>query len=581
MAIIGRDITQRLTELCGQHPIVTVTGPRQSGKSSLCRTAFPDLSYADLAVPHDRDFAASNPKQFLAQLGESAIIEEVQRVPELLSHLRVTADERGRNGLFVLTASEHPGLSPAFSQSLAGSTAQLHLLPFSLAERRRVSGDAGVDDILYAGCYPRIVDQGLDPTRELADYFDTYVEREVRRIGEIRNPSAFRKFVRLCAGRVGQMVNLSSLGSGAGVSHTTAREWLRILEATYIILQLPPHHADISRRLVKSAKLYFWDVGLAAYLIGIKTPGQMATHRQRGALFENAVVADALKHRLNRGRAPNLRFFRDAKGLECHLLYPAARGIAAIEIRSDPTIDPDGFRSLQRVGGLIPDISSKIVVYGGMDRQTRSGGNAVPLGELDSVLGRLEDGLEIDSFGDENPQTPPDRVDFPALITAYERHIGPTLDRLEAALREWSSGVFRDFGAGSNVILGGQVIRSGYSQGLGWWERCAEQAVAAGFFNVTSAPTLEVESWYTFREYVGQDSAGLAIAIALHVHWRLGRAGMSRTVEIKGSRGPELESQMSWSELVHRNPEVHRLVAEIPRRIMRRVGELTAASGTG
>ena len=574
MAIIDRDITQRLTDLCDQHPFVTVTGPRQSGKTTLCRTAFPDRAHADLAVPHDRDFAASNPKRFLARLGDGAIIEEVQRVPQLLSCLQAAADGRGHNGGFVLTASEHPGLSPAFSQSLAGSTAQLHLLPFSLAERRRVSGDAGVDDILYAGCYPRIVDQGLDPTRALADYFETYVERDVRRIGEIRNPSAFERFVRLCAGRVGQMVNASSLGSGAGVSHTTAREWLRILETTYIIFQLPPHHADINRRLVKSPKLYFWDVGLAAYLIGIENAGQMAAHPQRGALFENAVVADALKHRLNRGHPPDLKFFRDAKGLECPLLYPAARGIAAIEVSPAPTIDPDGFRSLQRVGRLIPDISSKIVVYGGMDRETLSGGgNAVPLGELDSVLGRLEDGLEMDSFGDGNPQTPPDRVDVPALITAYQRHIGPTLDGLEAALGEWSAGVFRGFRETSHVILGGEVISSSYYLGPGEWERCAEKAVAE------DRTPLEVENWYTFLDYIGQDGAGLAIA--LHVHWRLDRAGVSRTVEIRGSRGPELESQMSWAELVHRNPEVPRLVAEIPRRIMRRVGELTAVSGTG
>ena len=238
--MIEREITQRLTTLFQQYPFVTVTGPRQSGKTTLCRATFPGLAYANLEAPDQRDFAASDPRGFLAQFGEGAIIDEVQHVPELLSYLQVIADERGGNGLFVLTGSEHFRLSEAVSQSLAGRTALLHLLPFSLAERRMAGGSQAVDDILYSGFYPRIIDQGLDPTQALADYFETYVERDVRRIGEIRNLSNFRRFVRLCAGRVSQLVNLSSLGSDAGVSHTTAREWLNILEMSYIIFQLPP-----------------------------------------------------------------------------------------------------------------------------------------------------------------------------------------------------------------------------------------------------------------------------------------------------------------------------------------------------
>ena len=396
--MIEREITPRLTALFRQYPFVTVTGPRQSGKTTLCRAAFPDLDYANLEAPDQRDFAESDPRGFLAQFDDGAIIDEVQHVPALMSYLQVIADERGRNGLFVLTGSEQFRLSDAISQSLAGRTALLRLLPLSLTEHQRAGASSSVDDILYSGFYPRIIDQGLHPTQALGDYFETYVERDVRRLGEIRNLSNFRRFVRLCAGRIGQLVNLSSLGSDAGVSHTTAREWLTVLEASYIIFQLPPYFANISKRLVKSPKFYFCDVGLAAYLIGIENAGQVATHPLRGALFENAVVAEALKHRFNRGNQANLSFFRDSRGLECDLLYPDGSGFAAFEVKSGATIGSDYFRSLHRVAEVVPEITSKTVVYGGETRQSRSGSEVITLAGLGSALDMLEVNLEPADF---------------------------------------------------------------------------------------------------------------------------------------------------------------------------------------
>ena len=221
--------------------------------------------------------------------------------------------------------------------------------------------------MLYSGFYPRILDQRLEPRQALGDYFETYVERDVRRMGEIRNLSSFRRFVRLCAGRVGQLVNLSALGSDAGVSHTTVREWLTVLEASYIVFQLPPYHANIRKRLMKSPKLYFYDVGLASYLIGIEHADQIVTHPLRGALFENLVVAEALKHRFNQGRQSNLSFFRDSRGLECDLFYETGRGIGAIEIKSGSTVASDYFSSLNRVAALIrksqPRPSSTAATY--------------------------------------------------------------------------------------------------------------------------------------------------------------------------------------------------------------------------
>ncbi len=388
--MIEREIAPCLVGLFERYPFVTVTGPRQSGKTTLCRAAFPHLAYVNLEAPDQREFAESDPRGFLARFGEGAILDEIQRVPDLLSYLQVLADKAGRNGLFVLTGSEQFRLSDATSQSLAGRTALLRLLPFSLAERRRTGASDGVDDILYSGFYPRIHDRKLEPRQALGDYFETYVERDVRRIGEIRNLANFRRFVRLCAGRVGQLANLSALGADAGVSHTTAGHWLTVLEASYVVFRLPPFHANIRKRLVKTPKLYFCDVGLASHLVGIEHAGQIATHPLRGPLFENAVVAEALKHRFNRGRRSNLSFFRDSRGLECDLLYGNGDGMGAIEIKSGATIASDWFDSLDRVARELPDTAARAVVYGGSERQSRRDGEAVPLAALGGLLERLD-----------------------------------------------------------------------------------------------------------------------------------------------------------------------------------------------
>ncbi len=388
--MITREITDRLVALFRQYPFVTLTGPRQAGKTTLCRAAFPHLTYVNLEAPDQRLFAESDPRGFLSGLGEGAILDEIQRVPQLLSYLQVLADDIGRNSLFVLTGSEQFRLSDTISQSLAGRTALLCLLPFSLDERKRAGASRRVDDILYSGCYPRIHDQRLEPRQALGDYFETYVERDVRRIGEIRNLTSFRRFVRLCAGRVGQLLNLASLGDDAGVSHTTARHWISILEASYVVFQLPPFFANIRKRLIKSPKLYFYDVGLASYLIGIEHAGQIATHPLRGGLFENAVVAEAIKHRFNRGRRSNLSFFRDTRGLECDLLYEMGNRLGAIEIKSGATVTSDYFDALNRIARLLPQVSDRGVVYGGSVRQSRRDVEVVTLAEVSDLLERFD-----------------------------------------------------------------------------------------------------------------------------------------------------------------------------------------------
>jgi len=389
--VITREITPVLLDLFGRYPVVTVTGPRQSGKTTLCRAAFPDLAYFNLERPDVREFASSDPLGFLAQCGDGAVLDEIQRVPELTSYIQAAVDERKRNGQFVLTGSRQLRVSEAVSQSLAGRTAILPLLPFSIQEARRARADLDVGVMIHTGFYPRIYDQALEPTRALGDYFETYVERDVRQISEIRNLSSFQRFVRLCAGRVGQLLNLQSLGNDAGVSHTTARHWLSVLEASFIAFELEPFHANLSKRLVKSPKLYFYDVGLATYLLGIETPQQIATHPLRGALFENLVVVEALKHRFNLGRRSNLSFFRDRTGNEVDLVYALAEKMIAVEIKAGQTVSGSFLSILHSLDRMLPGaVVGKVLVHGAEADAVREGVHITgPIG-FARTLSRLE-----------------------------------------------------------------------------------------------------------------------------------------------------------------------------------------------
>ena len=573
--MIEREITSRLTALFEQYPFVTVTGPRQSGKTTLCRAAFPGLDYANLEAPDQREFAESDPRGFLAQFDEGAIIDEVQHVPALMSYLQVIADERNCNGLFVLTGSEQFRLSDAINQSLAGRTALLRLLPFSLEERRRAGASSAVDDILYSGFYPRILDQGLNPTQALGDYFETYVERDVRRLGAIRNLSNFRRFVRLCAGRVGQLVNLRSLGADAGVSHTTAREWLTVLETSYIVFQLPPYYANIRKRLVKSPKIYFYDVGLAVYLMGIENAEQVSTHPLRGALFENAVIAEALKHRFNRGNQPNLYFFRDAKGLECDLLYPAGHGVAAFEVKSGATIGSDYFHSLHRVAEVVPDVTSKTVVYGGTARQSRSDSEVIPLVGLGGTLEMFELNREIADYVHGNKGPAPDDADIRALDSTYARFIRPVLDELEPTLGPLASGLFRSSSGSSYVAFGEKKYVQGSVLDSHSWEQTKSRYIVSEGFKLSRTKPLELKHVYTFRDYSGKGGQGFDVALS--IAWLLDGELLTRSVAIDGSHIPSLEVTVAYEELDGANAAVDQMIAEIGGRVIRRISELSAS----
>ncbi len=390
--MIQREIAHLLPTLFGQYPFVSVTGPRQSGKTTLCKAVFVDsgVNYISLDALDIRERAEHDPRGFLRDLGTPVVIDEVQHVPSLFPYLKEEADARRANGLYVLTGSENFALNEAVSESLAGRVAQLRLLPFSLEERRRAGGRTSFVDIAYDGFYPRIIDQQLDPRQALGGYVDTYVERDVRRMGGVGDLSAFRQFVALCAGRVGSLLDMTSLGDDVGVSRTTIRSWLTILERSYIAFLLQPFHSNVRKRLVKSPKIYFYDVGLASHLLGLQESGQVATHPLRGQLFENIVVAEAAKHSYNRGLQPRLSFYRDSNKLECDLLYETGRGINAIEAKSGATVASGWTRSLTRVAAAVPDITAQTIVFSGDRAQSRSGVDVTPLAEFASTLERFD-----------------------------------------------------------------------------------------------------------------------------------------------------------------------------------------------
>jgi len=300
----------------------------------------------------------------------------------------VLVDERRKNGMFILTGSAQFELMRGISQSLSGRTALLKLLPFSLSElSSRVSFSGGIDEMIHKGFYPRVYDQDLEPARAYADYFETYIERDLRQIVAVKNLTSFQKFVRLCAGRSGQLLNLSGLGSDAGVSHTTAREWLTLLEASFVIFLLEPYHANIRKRLIRSPKIYFYDVGLATYLLGIESRSQIEHHPLRGNLFENMVLMECLKYRFHRGHGNNLGFFRDRAGHEIDILYTIADKLLAIEVKSGETIVRDFFKGFQLFEDTLEGRAiEKALIYGGDRTETRSGIRITGVNGIKSLL---------------------------------------------------------------------------------------------------------------------------------------------------------------------------------------------------
>jgi len=369
---------------------VTLTGPRQSGKSTLCRGLFPDKPYANLEAPDIRSFAAGDPRAFLAQFPKGAILDEVQRTPELPSYLQGMIDDDPAPGRWILTGSQNLSLLESVSQSLAGRSAVLHLLPLARSEVVRFGNHPeSLDETLVAGGYPRIFDRGLDPAEWLRSYVANYVDRDVRTISNVGDLVTFQRFVELCAGRTGQHLNYSSLASDCGVSQPTAKAWLSVLETSFVAFRLPAFHSNPRKRLVRMPKLHFCDTGLACWLLGIRSADQLRSHPLRGAIFETWVVSEVLKHRTNQGLSGGMSTYRDKDGVEADLVVEDGGRIVTIEAKAAATATSSLFDGVLRVRGLLnapesPDESvvETVVVYGGDEAQKRTSAELVPWRQL-------------------------------------------------------------------------------------------------------------------------------------------------------------------------------------------------------
>jgi len=389
--MITRNLQVPLRRLAEKMPVVAVTGPRQSGKTTLCRGTFPEKRYVSLEPLDVRDYAREDPRGFLEEYSEGAIIDEAQRAPGLFSYLQAEVDERPEAGRFILTGSQHFGLNEAITQSLAGRVALLTLLPPSFDELGRFSSPPGdLLSTLWTGAFPRIFDQGLDAGKWLADYVTTYVQRDVRQLLNVTDLDAFTLFLRLVAGRTGTELHLSSIGADAGVAHNTIRSWISVLEASFILFRIPAWHRNVRKRTVKAPKLHFFDTGLVCQLLGIREPEQLRHHPLRGAIFESWVASEVYKARAHRGLPPDLFHFRDNKGMEVDLILDSGPRIVGVECKAGGTVASgflDGLGALARlVDAQNPSIEAALrLVYGGEARQRRGGIEVVPWSQLPEV----------------------------------------------------------------------------------------------------------------------------------------------------------------------------------------------------
>jgi predicted AAA+ superfamily ATPase len=376
--MINRIAATRLKKLANTFRSVAIVGSRQSGKTTLCKTVFPNKPYISLENPDVLAFAIDDPRGFLGQFKSGAILDEVQRAPHLFSYLQQILDETKKKGLFILTGSNNFLLQETISQTLAGRIAYLQLLPFSfqeLSKSNKLKADSSWH--IFNGAYPEVIAKKISPYDWYSNYVITYVERDVRQLKSINNLALFTKLLKLCAGRCGQILNLSSFSNDCGIDQKTVASWLGILQSSYIIYLLKPYHSNFNKRIIKTPKLYFYDTGILCSLLGITNSKQIITHPAKGAMFENLIVSELLKERFNKGKSDNLFFWRDKTGNEIDILLDDAGKISAFELKSAETISQDFFKGLDYFSSLVDKPIQTKLIYAGKLQQKRSNGTMV------------------------------------------------------------------------------------------------------------------------------------------------------------------------------------------------------------
>jgi predicted AAA+ superfamily ATPase len=366
--MFSRIIKPHLLRLSTQYPIVTMTGPRQSGKTTVCQATFPDYEYINLEALSIRDFANNDPQGFLSRIHSGVILDEIQRAPNLASYIQPIVDKEKKPGRFILTGSQQFEISQTINQSLAGRTALLKLLPLSYPELYATHTPKNIGVLLYAGFYPRIFDQHLNPTEALSFYLSTYVERDIRSLIHVKDLSTFERFLKICATQIGQLLNYTTIANDCGIDQKTVKSWLSVLEASYILFQVQPHYQHFRKRFTKSTKLYFYDVALAAYLLGISNASHLLTNPAKGFLFENFVVTEFIKNRFNHVKDSNIYFYRDRAGNEVDIILDYGDELYSVEIKSSETINLEFFKGLNFYKDLAGDKNTRrFIVYAGTE----------------------------------------------------------------------------------------------------------------------------------------------------------------------------------------------------------------------
>jgi predicted AAA+ superfamily ATPase len=386
--MIARTLLVKAAELLEKYPIVAITGPRQSGKTTLAQQLRPDYKYINLELEENRAFADTDPHGFLQSNRDGVILDEAQFVPSLFPYLKHYTDQRGLAGEYILTGSQQFLLLENITQSLAGRVGMLQLLPFSMSELSS-SGflPRSPEELIFMGGYPRLYDKRIAPTDFYPNYLRTYVERDVRQVLKVGDLRLFRQFLTACAGRVGQRVNFLEMGNILGIDSKTVKSWMGILETSYIVVLLPPYHRNFDKRIIKSPKLYFYDTGLACSLLNINQANQLESHFAKGALFENLIVAELLKARLHIGQNPAFYFFLDNNQREIDLISEQNGGLRAIEIKAGKTIAGSFTRNLLAFQKIAAAENSQIyLVFGGEEGQNRSDMRILPWHEAAAAV---------------------------------------------------------------------------------------------------------------------------------------------------------------------------------------------------